>query len=52
MASALSNLVDNLPEGIYKIKHEYWHSCKTVKRAAVNNEIVSVVSNINTLKVV
>ena len=35
MASSLSNLVDNLAEGIYKVKREYCHSCKNCETRGI-----------------
>ena len=42
MASSLSNLVNNLAEGIYKIKRKYGHAMiKNVQVAELNAQIVS-----------
>ena len=50
MARSLSNLVNNLSEGIHKIKCKYrYHD--HVKHAELNTKIVTVFLNTYTLKV-
>ena len=49
MASSLPNLVDNLAEGIDKIKCKHGHDNKNVK---LNTKIVFAILNIQTLKMV
>ena len=41
MASSLSNLVNNLSEGIHKIKYKYGHEDKNVKLAELNLNIAN-----------
>ena len=43
MASSLSNLIDNLDEGIHKNKRKYAHGNKNYKTYEINTRIVSVV---------
>ena len=45
MESSLSNLVNNLAEGVHKIKCKYKHDDKNVKRPKLNTKIVSAVLN-------
>ena len=52
MASSLSNLANNLAEGIHKIKWKYRHNNKTVKRVERNTKIVTAVLNIQALKLI
>ena len=42
MASSLSNLVNNISEGIHKIKCKYRHDDKNVKLAELNINIGTV----------
>ena len=41
MASSLSNLVDNLSEGIHKIKCKYGHNDKKCETCGITYEICS-----------
>ena len=45
IASSLSNLVNNLSEGIHKIKRKYRHDVKNVKLAELNISIAIVFLN-------
>ena len=51
MATALSNFVNNLSEGIHKIKCKYKHDEKNVKLAELNN-VATVFLNTQTLKMI
>ena len=46
MASSLSNLVDNLSEGIHKTKYKYDAIIKTTNNAKSNTKIASAILNI------
>ena len=52
MASSLSNLVNNLSEGIHKIKCKHRHGDKNVKLEELNISITTVFLNIQTLKII
>ena len=52
MASSLSNLVDNLAEGIHKVKCKMNMKIKNMKRLKLNTKIVSVTSNTQTVKMI
>ena len=52
MASSLSNLFDNLSEGIHKFKCKYRYDDKNVKLAELNKSIATVFLNIHTLKII
>ena len=52
MASSLSNLFNNLAEGIYKIKCKFGHDDKNVKFVELNTKIVSAALHIRTLKMI
>ena len=52
MVSLLSNLVDNLAEGIHKVKCKYGHDKKTVKRVKLNTKILTALLNVQTLKMI
>ena len=53
MASLLSNLVDDLEEGIHKVKCKYGHDYKNVKKVVdLNTRIMSAVLNTKTLKMI
>ena len=52
MASSLLNLVNNLSEGVHKIKCKYGHDNKKIQNLELNTKIVSVVMNIPTLMVI
>ena len=52
MASSLSNLVDNLGEGIYKIKCKSRHGNENVKFAELNTKIVSAFLYTQTLNMI
>ena len=52
MASSLSNFVNNLAEGIHKIKCKYEHDKKNMERARLYIKIVSIVLNIKELKII
>ena len=52
MASSLSNLVDNLAEGIHKVKCKINMKIKNMKRLKLNTKIVSVTSNTQTVKMI
>ena len=53
MASLLSNLVDDLEEGIHKVKCKYGHDDKNVKKVVdLNTRIMSAVLNTKTLKMI
>ena len=48
MASLLSNLVDNLAEGIHKIRCKYGHDTKNVKHVQLNAKIANPFLNTQT----
>ena len=50
MTSSLSNLANNLAEGIHKIKLKYRHNNKNVRRVERNAKIVTAALNIQALK--
>ena len=52
MTSSLSNLANNLAEGIHKIKLKYRHNNKNVRRVERNAKIVTAALNIQTLKLI
>ena len=52
MASSLSNLVNNLSEGIHRIKCKYRHDEKNVRLVELNISVATVFLNIQTLKAV
>ena len=52
MASSLSNLVNNLSEGIHRIKHKYGYGDKKVKLAELNISIATVFLNTQILKII
>ena len=52
MANSLSNLVNNLFEGIHKIKCKYGHSDKKAKLGKLNISIATVFLNTETLKMI
>ena len=52
MANSLSNLVNNLSEGIHRIKCKFGHDEKNVKLAELNISIATVFSNVQTLKMI
>ena len=52
MASLISNLVNNLTEGIHNIKCKYGHGDKNVKLAELNTVSVSAFLNKRTLDII
>ena len=52
MASSLSNLLDNLAQGIHKIKCKYRNDDKNVKLAELNTKIAIFVLNTQALKMI
>ena len=52
MANSLSNLVNNLSEGIHRIKCKFGYDEKNVKLAELNISIATVFSNVKTLKMI
>ena len=48
MASSLSNLVNNLSEGIHRIKCKYGHDDKNVRLVELNISIAAVFLNMKT----
>ena len=50
MARSLSNLFNDLAEGIHKIKCKHGHDKKNAKRVELNTEILSADLNIQTSK--
>ena len=52
MASSLLNLVNNRSKGIHKINCKFKHDDKNVKHAELNIGIATVLSNIQTLKII
>ena len=52
MASSLSNSIDNLAEGIHKIKCKYGYGDKNVKNTQLNTKIGNAILNMQTLKMI
>ena len=52
MATSLSNLVNNLPEQIHRIKCKYRHDDKNVKLVELNISIAIVFLNTKILKMI
>ena len=52
MANSLSNLINNLAEGIYKIKCKCGHENKTCETCGINTTILNTALNIQTLKMI
>ena len=52
MASSLSNLANNLSEGIHRIKCKFGHDNKTVKFVELNVSIAIVFLNTQTIKMI
>ena len=52
MASSLSNLVNNIAEGIHKIECKYGHDHKIWETCGIKKKIVSAVLNTQTLKMI
>ena len=52
MASSLSNLVNNLSEGIHKIKCKFWHNYKNLKHAELSISIATAFLNTQILKMI
>ena len=52
MASSLSNFVNNLSEGIHRIKSKFEHDDKNVKLAELNLSIATLFLNTQTLKMI
>ena len=52
MPSSLSNLVNNLSEGLHRIKCKLEHDDKNVKQVGLNIRIAIVFSNIQILKII
>ena len=52
MASLLSNLVNNLPEGIHKFKCKYEYNDEKFEICEINTNIVNASLNIQTLKMI
>ena len=52
MANSLSNFVDNLTEGIYKIICKYRHNEKNVKLAESNTNTEAAFLNTQILKII
>ena len=52
MTSSLSNLVNNLFEGIHRIKCKFGHADKHVRLTEINISIATVFLNIQTLKMI
>ena len=52
MASSLSNLVNNLSEGVHRIKFKFGITIKHVKHVELNFSIATVFLNIQTLKII
>ena len=52
MASSLSNLVNNISEGIHKINCKYRHDDKNVKIVQSSTEIATAFLNTQTLKTI
>ena len=52
MASSLSNLVNNLSEGIHRIKYKFGHDDKKFGLLELSTSIVTAFWNIQTLKMI
>ena len=52
MTRSLSSFVNNLSEGIHKIKYKIGHNDKNVKRVELNINIVTAFLNIQILKMI
>ena len=52
MTRSLSNLVNNLSEGVHKIKYKFGYNDKNVKRVELNINIVTAFLNIQVLKMI
>ena len=52
MATSLSNLVSNLPEGIHKIKCKWRHDNKNVKLVELNVTTATISLNTQTLRII
>ena len=52
MASLLSNLLNNLSDGIHRIECKLGHDDKNVKRVQLNISIVTVFLNMQILKMI
>ena len=52
MASSISNLVNNLSEGLHRINCKLGNDDKNVKHVELNVSIVTVFSNMQTLKMI
>ena len=52
MASSLSNLVNNLSEGIHGIKCKYGHDDKRFETCGIKYKIVTVFLNIQNLEMI
>ena len=52
MASSLSDLVNNLSEGVHRIKFKFGHDDEKVKLVELNISIATVFLNIQTLKMI
>ena len=52
MASSLSNPINNLSEGIHKIKCKYEHNDKNVKIVELNTKYATVFLNTQTLEMI
>ena len=52
MVSSLSNLVNNLSEGIHKIKCKFWHNYKNLKHAELSISIATAFLNTQILKMI
>ena len=52
MARLLSNLVNNLAEGVHKIKCKYGHDNKKCETRGVNTNIVNAALNTKMLKMI
>ena len=51
MASSLTDHLNNLAEGIHRIKCKYGHDNKNVKLVELNTKIASAFLNTQTLKI-
>ena len=52
VASSLSNSIDNLAEGIHKIKCKYGYGDKNVKNTELNTKIGNAILNMQMLKMI
>ena len=52
MASSLSNLINNLADGIHKIKCKYEYGNKKCETCGINTKISSALLNTHTLKII